>query len=330
MEFLGKTINPLGLGCWPIGGAMYADGKSMGYSKSDDAESVRTLHAALDNGITVFDTAAAYGAGHSERLLGEALKDRPEALIVTKIGIAIEEDTRNLLGMDEDASSVLPAIDACLARLKRDQIDLLLLHQNSRPVAEAEAFFDEMEKARNAGKIRAFGWSTDFSDSVSAMAERPGFVAVEHAMNVFSDVPRIQQTARDHGLTAMLRSPLAMGLLSGKYDADAVMSADDIRANALLPWANYFVDGRPNREYLDKLAGIRELLTTDGRSLVQGALCWLWAKGANNLPIPGARTVSQVEGLAGAMAFGPLPDATMTEIETLFEREPADAPERER
>lgn len=330
MQFLDHDIAPLGMGCWPIGGAMYSGEQSLGYTNSDDAESIRTIHAALAGGITLFDTAAAYGAGHSERLLARALKDRPDALIVTKIGIAIDEATRQLKGDETDPAGVLPAIDRCLSRLGRDRIDLLLLHQNALPVPQAEAIFDEMDRARDAGKIRAFGWSTDFSQSVSAVAGRPGFIAVEHAMNVFVDAPRMQTIIGEHALTALLRSPLAMGLLSGKYDADTVMRADDIRANALLPWADYYVDGRVNPVFLEKLEAVRALLTVEGRSLVQGALGWLWAKGGANIPIPGARTVEQIQGIAGALDFGALSQHVMREIESLIEREPEDMPDRER
>ena len=99
---------------------MFAGDEPVGYAGSDDAESVRTIHALLDGGITLFDTAAAYGAGHAERLLGQALKDRPEALVVTKIGIAINETAKQLTGDDVDPANVLPAIDRCLARLARD------------------------------------------------------------------------------------------------------------------------------------------------------------------------------------------------------------------
>ena len=96
MQFLNKNVAPLGLGCWPIGGKMFAaDGQSLGYAKSDDVESVKALHAALECGINLFDTAAAYGAGHSERLLGRAFKNRPDALIVTTLAAAGVTDQAN-------------------------------------------------------------------------------------------------------------------------------------------------------------------------------------------------------------------------------------------
>jgi len=216
MKFLNHTIQPLGLGCWPIGGEMYgADGSSLGYTNSDDKESVNAISAALANGINLFDTAAAYGAGHSERLLGKALRNHPDALIITKIGIAIDEQNKTLTGDEIEPSSVLPAIERCLKRLNRDKIDLLLLHQNELPVQQANLLFDEMDKARKAGKISAFGWSTDFTDSVQAAFSRDGFVAVEYAMHVLMDAPKMQQVTNDNSLHSLIRSPLAMGLLSG-------------------------------------------------------------------------------------------------------------------
>lgn len=327
MKFLDHDISPLGMGCWPIGGPMFSGDQPLGYANSDDAESIRTIHAALAGGITLFDTAAAYGAGHAERLLARALKDRPDALVVTKIGIAIDEGSKQLTGDEIAPDSVAPAIDRCLSRLNRDRIDLLLLHLNSLPVPQAEAMFSEMEKAVSAGKLRAFGWSTDFADSVAAVASRDGFVAVEHAMNVLISPPRIQSAVHEHGLTALIRSPLGMGLLSGKYGPEAVMPANDIRGTAA-PRTDYFVGGRPNRAMFDQLNAVRELLTTDGRSLVQGALSWIWAKGASNIPVPGARTVEQIEGIADALSFDALPDDVMAQIEALIEREADDAPER--
>lgn len=330
MKFLDHDIQPLGMGCWPIGGEMYAGDMSVGYTGADDATSIKTIHAALDHGITVFDTAAAYGAGHSERLLGRALKKRSDALIVTKIGIGIDETTRQLLGPDEHPTSVMPAIDDCLRRVDRDAIDLLLFHQNSRPITEAEAFFDEMEKARQAGKIRSYGWSTDFTASAAAMANRDGFVAVEHAMNVFVDAPRIQGLLHTKGLAALIRSPLAMGLLSGKYHATTVMPSNDIRATAQLEWASYYVDGRPNPAFVEMLDAVRALLTSQGRTLVQGALAWLWAKNPSNIPIPGARTPTQIEGLAKALSLGPLSPEAMAEIAELLPQQDLTSEDRER
>ena len=321
MKFLDTDIAPLGLGCWPIAGAMYAsDGTSLGYSNSDDKESIKTIHAALDHGISLFDTAAAYGAGHSERLLGKALKHRPETVVVTKIGIGINEQTKVLSFDDFEATSVLPAINDSLKRLERDCVDTVLLHLNSLPVTHAETLFSEMEKARLAGKIKSFGWSTDFTASAQAMASQQGFVAVEHAMNVLMDAPSIQQTIHDNQLYALIRSPLAMGLLSGKYTTDSILPKGDIRTNNQ-EWTKYYIDGKPNPSHVNRFNAVRELIQTDGRTAVQGALAWLWAKHPRNIPIPGARTVEQIEGLTEALCFGALPTEVMEAVDLLVGNE---------
>ncbi|MCG7522372.1 aldo/keto reductase [Ruegeria sp. Ofav3-42] len=329
MRFLDQEISPIGMGCWPIGGPMFAGNETVGYANSDDVESVRTIHAALASGITLFDTAPAYGAGRAERLLARALKGRPDALIATKIGVAIDEESKQLLGNEEGPGTVGTAIEASLTRLGRDRIDLLLLHLNSLSVARAEAIFDEVERARIAGNVGAYGWSTDFSVNLSCVAERPGFAAVEHAMNVLLDAPRMQGIVDEYNLNALIRSPLAMGLLSGKYNAQSTMPDTDIRSTSN-PRTNYFKDAAGNPEYLQRLDAVRDLLTTGRRSLVQGAVGWLWARGQTNIPIPGIRTVEQLEDIAEALSFGPLPASVMGEIETVIERSPAEAIDRAR
>ncbi len=327
MKFLKTDIAPLGMGCWPIGGPFWMGDAPLGYANADDATSIRTIHAALDAGITLFDTAAVYGTGHAERLLAKALSDRPDALIISKIGLAFDEETKQMTGEDADPAEVIPAIDRCLKRLGRDRIDMMLLHINRLPVAQAKPLFDAMQDAVAAGKIRSYGWSTDFPESVEALAGWPDFVAVEHAMNVFFDAKSVQQTIAGNNLTALIRSPLAMGLLTGKYNANSVMQSDDVRSGED-PWLDYYVDAKVNPVYLDRLNAIRELLQTGGRSLTQGALCWLLAKSDRNIPLPGARTPEQITDSAGAVAHGPLPADVMAEIEGLIERPEDNARER--
>ncbi|MCL6285808.1 aldo/keto reductase [Ruegeria sp. 2012CJ41-6] len=321
MTLFEPNTNLMGMGCWPIGGEMHNGDVSLGYSRSDDAEAIRAIHAALDAGINLFDTAAAYGAGHADRLLAQALRGRGEAMIVTKIGLQVDEATKQVTAPDPDPAHVMPAIDRCLDRLERECIDILLLHVNDMGLAVAEPLFDQMESARAAGKIRAYGWSTDFTASAEAMADRDGFVAVEHAMNVFLDAPRMQAALDARGLTPLIRSPLAMGLLGGGYGADSVLPGDDVRASDQ-NWVAYFRHGRPNPEFLARLDAVRELLQSGGRSLAQGAICWLWGRSPACIPLPGARTAVQILDSAGAMSHGPLPPVVMTEIETLMPRTP--------
>jgi len=132
------------------------------------------------------------------------------------------------------------------------------------------------------------------------------------------DAPDMQTLLQSTGLLSLIRSPLAMGLLSGKYTTESSMPKDDIRATKQ-DWTGYYIDGKPNPEYLTRFNAIRELLQSGGRTTVQGALGWLWGKSMSNIPVPGARTVEQVEGLAAAIALGALPDTVMSEIDSLLD-----------
>ena len=196
------------------------------------------------------------------------------------------------------------------------------------PVAEADNIFAELDRHVDAGKLREYGWSTDYADSALAASSRQNFKAVEFAMNVFFDAPRMQKVTQDQNLLSLIRSPLAMGLLSGKYDTNTVMPTNDIRASRET-WMEYFQDGKANTEFMRTLAAVRELLMTDGRTLVQGALGWIWGQSNSNIPIPGARTEDQIFGIAEALSFGALPVPVMDEIEGLIERNPAE-PDRPR
>ncbi len=321
----GSDIPALGLGCWAIGGIWTAGGLQAGWGVVDDAESERAIHAAVDLGIRLFDTAQTYGAGHSEEVLGKALTGRPDVRIATKVGYAIDPAARELTGEDASPRAIILSIDASLRRLGRDRIDLVHLHLNELPVARAEPVFDALDDLRKAGKIAAYGWSTDFPDRAAAFADRPGFVSVQHAMNVFFRAEALIPVIEAKGLISMNRSPLAMGLLSGKYGAGRKPGAEDLRSQTI-GWMAYFKEGGAAPEYLQRLEAVRDLLQTDGRSLVQGALGWLWARSGHSLPIPGFRSEKQVADLAGALAKGPLPPEVMAGIEAAVMREPEGPP----
>ena len=126
-----------------------------------------------------------------------------------------------------------------------------------------------------------------------------------------------------HDLGLINRGPLAMGLLTGKYRAGIRPSIDDVRGERSPEWMKYFRDGEPNAEYLKMLDAVREILVSGGRTLAQGALAWLWARSDKTLPIPGFRTVKQVQENAAAMEFGPLTQAQFDEIEKILGRRAA-------
>jgi aryl-alcohol dehydrogenase-like predicted oxidoreductase len=111
-----------------------------------------------------------------------------------------------------------------------------------------------------------------------------------------------------------------MGLLTGKYNANSTLPFDDVRGEQAPEWMKYFQDGKPNPEWLSKMEAVREILTSGGRTLAQGAIAWLWGRSDKNIPIPGFKTVAQVEDNAGAMRFGPLTAAQVAEIDSLLGR----------
>ncbi len=322
METNRMTItNTMGMGCWSIGGPFYSGDKPLGFANVDDDQSKRAIDAALDCGIRLFDTAAVYGAGHSERLLGNALKHRDDVFIISKLGMPFDEHSLQVLEQQFTATDVIPSIDDSRQRLQRDTIDVILLHQNAMNVAQATPLFEQMELARQRGKIKWYGWSTDFPASVAALSSMPGFTYVEHAMNVFIDAPTMQDTVLTHDLTALIRSPLAMGVLSGKFSPESIIPAHDHRSlNS--DWHDYFNGSRVNDKYLSWINTIGELLRSDGRTLAQGSLAWLWGKSARNIPIPGARTETQIIENAGALEYGPLSQGVMDEIESVINRPP--------
>jgi aryl-alcohol dehydrogenase-like predicted oxidoreductase len=318
----------VGMGCWAIGGPFFAGDDPLGYANTDDAQSLAAIEASYEAGIRLFDTADVYGAGHSERLLGQALKGRDDVVISTKFGIGFDETSKQVTGERTDAAYVEMALDASRKRLDRDVLDLVFLHLNSLPPQVAAPLFDALEDARTRGIISAYGWSTDFPQSARALAKREGFVAVQHAMNVFFDAPSMMDVTRQHGLLSFNRSPLAMGLLTGKFTAGQRMAPDDIRHNSF-GWMDYFKDGKVEPSFVAMLEAVRDLLTVGGRSPAQGALGWLLAKSPNTVPIPGARTVEQATHNARALDFSPLPTSVMAEIETVLTR-PAEGAPRER
>jgi aryl-alcohol dehydrogenase-like predicted oxidoreductase len=316
----GVEVSAMGLGGWAIGGHMTLSGKPDGWGDVDDAESVRAIHRALDLGVTFFDTADAYGTGHSERVLGQALTGRREqAVIATKFGFTYDESTRALTGTNTSPEYVRRACDASLLRLDTDYIDLYQLHCGTESEAEALAIRAVLEELVEAGKIRTYGWSTGDLASARLFAGGRHCTAIQHGLNVLDDAADMLALCDQHDLASISLGPLAKGILTGKFTADSRLPANDVRAQDF-SWLRYFVNGRPSREALDKLDAIREILHSGGRTLAQGALAWIWGRSDRTIPIPGFKSVAQVEDNAGALAFGPLEPEQMVEITTILSK----------
>lgn len=308
----GLEVSALGMGCWAIGGPFANPrGAPLGWGEVDDDESVRAIRRALDLGITLFDTADVYGTGHSERVLARALAGhRDEVVIATKWGNTYDEESRTLTGFDPSPAYLRGAVEASLRRLDTDRIDLYQLHLGDLPIEQAAELLGPLEELVEEGKIRWYGWSTDHADRAEAWA-RDGrhCTAVQVSLSAVQDNPAVLAVCERYDLAALNRGPLAMGLLTGKFAPDSTIGPGDVRG-AGMSWMEWFTpDGRPSPAFLDKVAALRTELTRDGRTLAQGSLAWLWARSPKTIPIPGFRTVAQVEENAAAEPFPERPSA---------------------
>jgi aryl-alcohol dehydrogenase-like predicted oxidoreductase len=177
---------------------------------------------------------------------------------------------------------------------------------------------ETLEALVKEGKIRAYGWSTDFPERAEVFAKGPKCTAIQLQLNVLDDNPAVIAVCEKNDLAALNRGPLAMGLLTDKYTAETRPSAKDVRGEKSPEWMKYFKGGKPNVEWLRKRDAVREILKSEGRTVAQGALAWNWARSEKTLPIPGFRTVAQVKENAAAMQFGPLSKEQMKEINRIL------------
>jgi aryl-alcohol dehydrogenase-like predicted oxidoreductase len=318
-------VSIMGMGCWAIGGPWTANGSPAGWSEVDDSESIRALHRALDLGVTFFDTAANYGAGHSERLLAKAFKGRrAEVIIATKFGYRVDEVAKTVTpydGSEEDsdvAARLRDDLETSLSRLDTDYIDVYQLHVWGLSIERALEVREVLEAVVAEGKVRTYGWSTDRPDAVEAFSTSPNCSVVQQQFSVLDGNAELLALAERLNLASIIRGPLGMGLLTGKFAPGTSFAQDDVRTHA--DWHPGFKDGQPTQEWLDALETMRDVLTSSGRTLAQGALAWLWARSGQTIPIPGFKTVAQVEENARAMQFGPLTPDQMAEIDRILGR----------
>jgi len=317
----GISVSALGMGCWAIGGPFWSGETPVGWGEVDDEESIRAIQRALELGATFFDTADVYGAGHSERVLARALAGkRQQVVIATKFGNLFDEKTKQMKGTSGDPGYIRKACEASLRRLDTDYIDLYQFHDNGFPAEKAAPVRQTLEELVEEGKIRAYGWSTDFPDRAEVFAKGENCTSIQLQLNVLDDNPEVVALCEKHNLAAINRGPLAMGLLTGKYKADTRTASNDVRGEKSPDWLQYFKNGKPNPVWLKKVDAVRQVLTSDGRTLAQGALAWLWGRSEQTIPIPGFRTVAQVEENCGALQFGPLTKSQIDEIDKILER----------
>ncbi len=281
-------VSPLGLGTARMAGLGWREDITHQVSPKDKSETIQTIQAAVDLGITFFDTADNYGQGLSEHILGEALRGHHEGIIVaTKFGedpIPNQEDPWSL-----DATTVQQKCEASLQRLEIECIDLYLFHRRDYPLERTPELMEVLEALVQAGKIRYYGWSTDDVDRASIFARGEHCTVIEHRLNIFNDNPPMLELCRSKDLASLNKVPLLMGVLAGRWSATTMLQQGDRR----VPW---FKD----EEFLKLLVCVQRIepyLTIDGRSCVQGALGWIWAHSPITIPIPGFRDWRQMHEL---------------------------------
>ncbi|MEK6222964.1 MAG: aldo/keto reductase, partial [Chloroflexota bacterium] len=187
----GIKVSAMGLGCWAVGGPWNwqqpgEEGWPAGWGYTDDAESIKAIETALNMGVNFFDTAANYGAGHSETLLGKALVGkRDQVVIATKFGHVIDEGKKIVYG-DESVISqnIQKDCENSLRRLNTDRIDIYQLHEGGMSKKLVPAMIEELEKLVASGKIRWYGWSTDILNRAEAMLNGAHMATVQFALNV--------------------------------------------------------------------------------------------------------------------------------------------------
>jgi len=282
-----------------------------GWGAVDDSESIRAIQVGVDLGITLIDTSSSYGCGHSERIIGQAIAGkRTRVVVVTKFGNDIDEDKKIYHGHDVTASSICASCEASLRRLNTDYVDVLLLHWSGYE-GEIEPIFQVLDGLIQSGKIRAYGWSSHQVDRMGTAIAYPGFGVVEFPHSIFQRTSDMLALCEQQNIGALIRSPLGMGLLTGKFDARTTFPEDDIRHG----WD--FSEGRLAGT-LRALDAIRDVMSSDGRTLAQGALAWIWAQSDRTIPIPGFKTAAQVIENAKAMHFGPLTEEQVQAIDQIL------------
>lgn len=309
MEYrtLGRTglrVSDVGFGAMTIGGEVFG--------ATDDNESLKALHHALDVGMNFIDTADAYGRGHSEELIAQVLKTRRnEVVLATKGGnqYMVRQGLRNF-----DPDYISGALERSLQRLQVDTIDLYQLHNPSAEVMRRGEIFELMDRCKREGKIRYYGVSLEtVADGLVALQTgKPDTLQVVY--NILHQDPEAEllPLAQQHGVAIIARVPLERGVLSGRFTNSNDFARDDFRARMFsektLPQLN---------SALEKL---RFVVKGDVLNLAQAALRFVLSHPAVSSVVPGIRTPVQVD--ANAAASGKcLPAEDLARLRELYQSE---------
>ena len=311
-RILGRTgvpVSVVGFGAWQIGAAWGEVGE-------DDANAA--LEAAVEAGVTFFDTADVYGDGRSERFVGALRERHPGITVATKMGRRVEQvpehyNREHFRAWNADSR----------ANLGVESIDLVQLHCPPTPVFHSQAVFDELDAMVGDGLIRAYGVSVETCEQALAAIERPGVATVQIILNPFRQKPleKVLPAAKQAGVGIIARVPLASGLLSGRYTAQTEFAADDHR-NFNRHGESFDVgETFAGVDYETGLAAVERLrpLVPEGMTMAQFALRWILDQPGVTVVIPGARNADQARTNAAAADLDPLSDAVHGQVAAVYD-----------
>ena len=285
----GLETSVVGYGGWPMGRGMYGD--------FDDDEAIAAARTSYENGVTLFDTAAVYGWGYGENLMGKALKGiRGNVVLVTKGArewVRDNPDRRSATVSDSDPKRLLPSIDESLKRLQTDYIDLFLIHWPDHNCAFSEPM-EALEKAKAAGKIRHTGVSNFSVEMMSESRETSPIITNQIGYHIFDRRPEaeVMPFVKENGLGIMAYGSLSHGLLTGTWNADKTFSDDDWRRGG----ANFGINSWGPDNLAANVAVVEKLkvIASDhGKTIPQLAIAWVLANEAVSVALAGSVTPTE-------------------------------------
>jgi aryl-alcohol dehydrogenase-like predicted oxidoreductase len=290
----GLLVSALGLG---------AMGMSEFYGETNDEESIATIHRALDLGVTLIDTADMYGVGHNEELVGRAIRDRRDSVVLaTKFG-NVRGPNGERLGIDGSPQYVAKACDASLKRLGLGHIDLYYQHRVDvdTPIEETVG---AMARLVEEGKVRYLGLSEAGPETIRRAHAVHPIAALQTEYSLWSRDPeeQILPTVRDLGIGFVAYSPLGRGFLTGQIRREEDLADDDFRKHSPR------FQGENFQRNLDLVDKVEELAERKGCKPSQLALAWLLAQGDDIVPIPGTKRIRYLEENLGALDVILTPD----------------------
>jgi aryl-alcohol dehydrogenase-like predicted oxidoreductase len=300
----GTAVTKVGVGLWAIGGTTWGP--------TDDRESLNVIDAALDAGVTFFDTADVYGAGHSEELLGQAMSGRRDKFIVaTKIGWQNFDRENNQTAYDT-VEKLIAGVESNLRRLQTDYVDVIQSHINSRDPT-MEIFLEGFQRLQREGRVRAYGVSTSDFEYLKAFNADGGCATLQIDYSILNRTPEadIFPYCREHDIGVIVRGPLAMGILTGKFGPDTQFGETDFRRR----WQE---EPEERETYLEDLAKVEQLRpAAKGRTMAQLALQFVLAHPAVTAAIPGAKTLKQLRDNVGAAMLPSLTTEELAQIDAI-------------